>query len=191
MKNVRYTMVERQLYCRGIKDSRVLDAFFGVDREDFTPSKYKQYAYVDIETPVNLLGVFMLRPYFLAKIVTKIVETNPNRLLVVGDSSHYTTAILRYIRDFECISLTEQEFLSYEKGNFDVIYFDSKIYQLSVIRQARPLLSHEGKLIYMSFPNYEPFVLQKIVWRDIEVLEKSYNSKPSKLFSWKISLKVS
>lgn len=182
-------MVERQLICRDIKDARVIEAFTIVDREDYIQPRYKKYSYADIEIPINLSESFILRPYFLASIVSKIIEINPTKILVVGDLSGYTTAILKNIHDFETISATEQEILDGFEGKFDIVYLDAKIYQQSVINQLRSLLNKEGCLIYMAFTNYDHFMIQKFAWHNINVLSKTHAGVISKLFSWKIFLK--
>lgn len=175
--------------CRGFKDRQVLAAFAAVDREDFVPPECKKYAYIDMDIPISPSGIFALRLHYLAGIVSRIIGMKPENLLVVGDLSGYTTAVLKHIYGESCVSVTEKEFLGGYGQKFDVIYFDSKIYAYSILRRMKTLLRETGKAIYMVNSNPEPFSLRKAVWKQIDVLEKSYGEAISTLFSWNIFLR--
>lgn len=91
-----YKMIETQIVQRGIKDEKVIQALKSIDRKDFIPHAYQEYAYDD--GPISIgYGQTISQPYIVA-LMTELLELNGNeRVLEIGTGSGYQTAILAKI----------------------------------------------------------------------------------------------
>jgi hypothetical protein len=183
----KYQMVERQLICRGIREPQIIDAFLKVDREHFVPSRYKNIAYVDQDIVISNNAEFMLKPYTLARILQKLLSfvPAPEKLLIVGNDVKYTIAILKNIYSHGCESTTEKHLLSADKGIFDIIFFDTKIYSQSAISHGKFVLKNTGKLIFFKLSNPIPCLnlANQMSPIHVEVIEQTYDGHFLKLFS--------
>lgn len=89
----RRQMVEYQLKGRGIKDTRVLEAFRKVPRHEFIPKDLKDKAYRDTPLPIGK-NQTISQPYMVAA-MTELAEIKPaDRVLEAGTGSGYQAAIL-------------------------------------------------------------------------------------------------
>jgi hypothetical protein len=187
----KYNMVERQLICRGIREPQIIDSFLNVDREDFVPSRCKKFAYADIDISTNEDGTFMLRPYTLSRIVQRILHLRPERLLVVGEDTHYTTAILKCIFHGNGCSISEEDLLQGDVGNFDLVFFDSKIYSKTTIKHGKFMLGSLGKMIFFTYSSPSSFFnfSTQLSFIDVDIIEKTYDDIISILFSTSVFLR--
>lgn len=86
-------MVEVQLRGRGIKDSRVLDAFLRVPRHRFVGVHYRNEAYADYPLPIGS-GQTISQPYIVAAMVEGLGLASESKVLEIGTGCGYQTAIL-------------------------------------------------------------------------------------------------
>lgn len=103
----RKQMVAYQLYARGIKDARVLEAFEVVPRHLFVPEDVIERAYDD--RPL-LIGYdqTISQPYIVAYMVQALQLTGREHVLEVGTGSGYQAAILSHLaREVHTIELIE------------------------------------------------------------------------------------
>jgi protein-L-isoaspartate(D-aspartate) O-methyltransferase len=89
----RNRMVELQLVRRGIKDSRVLEAFRTVPREAFVPPEMAEFAYRDSPLPIGG-GQTISQPYIVALTTEALLLRGDERVLEIGAGSGYAAAIL-------------------------------------------------------------------------------------------------
>lgn len=93
MRRLRLSMVEEQIFERGVRDSRVLDAFRSVPRHVFVPEGEREYAYEDHPLAIGF-GQTISQPYIVA-LMTEVLQLRGNeRLLEIGTGSGYQAAIL-------------------------------------------------------------------------------------------------
>ena len=89
----RIRMVETQLYARGIRDERVLQAMVRVPRERFLPPELEDLAFED--TPVSIgSGQTISQPYIVGLMTELLGLTGKERVLEVGTGSGYQCAVL-------------------------------------------------------------------------------------------------
>ena len=89
----RRRMVEEQLYARGIRDPRVLEAFRRVPRHLFVPEGIRESAYEDRPLAIGH-GQTISQPYMVACMTEALGLAGGEKLLEVGTGSGYQTAIL-------------------------------------------------------------------------------------------------
>jgi len=90
---LRKQMVEEQLLPRGIKDSRVINAFYKVERHKFIPIEYRASAYGDFPVPIGE-GQTISQPYIVALMTECLDLKGEERVLEIGTGSGYQAAIL-------------------------------------------------------------------------------------------------
>jgi len=90
---LRKKMVEVQLSRRGIKDKRVLDAFYKVERHRFIPKEYRSSAYEDSPVPIGSSQTIS-QPYIVALMTESLELSGEEKVLEIGTGSGYQTAIL-------------------------------------------------------------------------------------------------
>ena len=90
---LRRRMVEEQLIPRGIKNKRVLDAFYKVPRHRFVPEELRGSAYSDYPIPISE-GQTISQPYIVALMTECLGLTGQEKVLEIGTGSGYQTAIL-------------------------------------------------------------------------------------------------
>ena len=89
-------MVSRQMQDRGIKDTRVLEAFRSVPRHCFVLPEYETLAYEDYPLKIGN-GQTISQPYIVA-LMTSLLELEGNEtVLEIGTGSGYQAAILGYL----------------------------------------------------------------------------------------------
>jgi len=92
-ETARRNMVNAQLAGRGIKDSRVLDAFLRVPRHVFIPHASAFEAYADHPLSIGS-GQTISQPYIVALMTEALALGGNETVLEVGTGSGYQTAIL-------------------------------------------------------------------------------------------------
>ena len=90
---LRLKMVEEQLIRRGIKNSRVLEAFRQVERERFVPDAEKAHAYDDHPLPIGMAQTIS-QPYIVALMTEALQLIGKEKVLEIGTGSGYQSAIL-------------------------------------------------------------------------------------------------
>ncbi len=90
---LRKGMVEEQLRLRGIKDKRVLEAFYKVERQEFVPEDFRGSAYADSPVPIGNSQTIS-QPYIVALMSETLDLSGKEKVLEVGTGSGYQTAIL-------------------------------------------------------------------------------------------------
>jgi len=92
----RKQMVDKQIKARGVRDERVLEALYKVERHLFVPDRIKGDAYRDRPLPIGH-GQTISQPYIVAY-MTEAAEVKPgDRVLEIGTGSGYQAAVLAEI----------------------------------------------------------------------------------------------
>ena len=86
-------MVDEQLIPRGIKDPRVLSAFYKVERHKFLPADLRSSSYADFPVPIGE-GQTISQPYIVALMTECLDLTGQEKVLEIGTGSGYQAAIL-------------------------------------------------------------------------------------------------
>lgn len=114
---LRKRMVEEQLIPRGIKNKKVIDAFYKVERHKFIAEDLRASAYADFPVPI-LEGQTISQPYIVALMTECLELTGQEKVLEIGTGSGYQAAILAEltkevysIERFESLSKNTQEIL--------------------------------------------------------------------------------
>lgn len=89
----REAMVARQIWARGVRDERVLDAFRSVPREVFVPESLAADAYADAPLPIGE-GQTISQPFIVAVMIQALELTESSRVLEIGTGSGYAAALL-------------------------------------------------------------------------------------------------
>jgi len=89
----RQEMVRTQLYGRGIRDVRVLDAMARVPRHEFVDGRYQDQAYEDHPIPIAE-GQTVSQPYIVAITLEALALEPSHVVLEIGTGSGYQTALL-------------------------------------------------------------------------------------------------
>ena len=90
---LRKKMVEEQISSRGIRDKRLLDAFYRVERHKFVPLDLQAEAYWDFPLAIGH-GQTISQPYIVALMTEELGLTGVEKVLEVGTGSGFQTAIL-------------------------------------------------------------------------------------------------
>jgi protein-L-isoaspartate(D-aspartate) O-methyltransferase len=86
-------MVQEQLIPRGIKDPRVLDAFYKIERHKFIPEALRASAYADFPVPIGEEQTIS-QPYIVALMTECLDLKGEEKVLEIGTGSGYQAAIL-------------------------------------------------------------------------------------------------
>lgn len=92
----RERMVQRHLRGRGIRNSRLLEAFRQVPRELFLPPEHADEAYADHPVPIGY-GQTISQPYIVALMIEQLDPQPNDKVLDIGAGSGYQTAILAHL----------------------------------------------------------------------------------------------
>lgn len=89
----RALMVEEQIFARGVRDRRVLDAMGRIARDVFVPTNLRDQAYSDQPLPIGE-GQTISQPYIVAFMNEALALDGSERVLEVGSGSGYAAAVL-------------------------------------------------------------------------------------------------
>src|SRR5581483_4867284 len=92
----RERMVESQIARRGVRDSRILEAFRAVPRERFVESGFEEFAYEDGALPIDA-NQTISQPYIVALMIEAAELAPASRVLEVGAGSGYAAAVMSRI----------------------------------------------------------------------------------------------
>ena len=92
----RKMMVDCQIRPTKVTDTRILDAFGTVPREDFVSRHQRAIAYIDEDLQVPG-GRCMMEPMVLARLIQALTVEADHNILVVGCGTGYSAAILARI----------------------------------------------------------------------------------------------
>jgi len=93
---LREQMVTNQIFARGVRDERVLEAMRKVPREMFVPEHLRMFAYDDRPLPIAE-GQTISQPYIVAFMVEALALTGGEKILKVGAGSGYAAAVFAEI----------------------------------------------------------------------------------------------
>ncbi|MBU1077229.1 MAG: protein-L-isoaspartate(D-aspartate) O-methyltransferase [Spirochaetes bacterium] len=93
LKQLRETMVQRQLVSRGIRDKKVLKAMREVPRDNFVAEDMAESAYDDHPLPIGE-GQTISQPYMVALMSELLQLRGKEKVLEIGTGSGYQTAVL-------------------------------------------------------------------------------------------------
>ena len=107
-REARERMVREQIFARGIRDPRVLEALRKVPRHRFVPPEMQASAYEDTALRIGL-GQTISQPYVVA-FVTEALDLKPkDRVLEIGTVSGYQAARLSLLaREANSIKIVER-----------------------------------------------------------------------------------
>lgn len=92
-REVRMSMVDRQIAARGVRDERVLRAMQTVPRHRFVPDEEIDRAYNDHALPIGY-GQTISQPYVVAYMTELLEVDEGKRILEIGTGSGYQAAVL-------------------------------------------------------------------------------------------------
>ncbi|MDX1543093.1 MAG: protein-L-isoaspartate(D-aspartate) O-methyltransferase [Christiangramia sp.] len=93
MYNTKEEMMENHLKDRGLKDPRVLDAMWKVDRSLFIPEDVKPHTYDDGPLPIGQ-GQTISQPYIVAYMAEALEISPEDIILEIGTGCGYNAAVL-------------------------------------------------------------------------------------------------
>ncbi len=97
----RRRMVEEQLVARGIKDTRIIEAFLSVPRHLFIDPAVRSRAYEGCSFPIGY-NQTISQPFIQAVMMQYLGIEGSDRILEIGTGSGYQTAILSLIAREVC-----------------------------------------------------------------------------------------
>jgi len=95
-ETLRKRMVQEQLIPRGIKDPRVLNAFYKIERHKFIPESLRNTAYADFPLPIGESQTIS-QPYIVALMTECLNVTPEDKVLEIGTGSGYHAALISEI----------------------------------------------------------------------------------------------
>jgi protein-L-isoaspartate(D-aspartate) O-methyltransferase len=96
IEQVRFNMVEQQIRTWDVLDTDVLDLLHVLKRENFVPAQQREFALMDIETPLSPISATqkMWSPRMEARVLQDLDLNGSEQVLEVGTGSGYMTALL-------------------------------------------------------------------------------------------------
>ncbi len=92
----RERMVREQVYARGVRDGKVLEALRTVKREEFLPADMRPNAYLDRPLPIAA-GQTISQPYIVGFMVEALNLEGGEKVLEIGAGCGYAAAVLSRI----------------------------------------------------------------------------------------------
>jgi protein-L-isoaspartate(D-aspartate) O-methyltransferase len=96
IEQVRFNMIEQQIRTWDVLDTDVLDLLHTLKRENFVPPAQRNFALMDIETPLAPISATqkMWAPRVEARVLQDLNLKGSEHVLEVGSGSGYLTALL-------------------------------------------------------------------------------------------------
>ena len=130
-----------------ITKKHVEEAFLHVNRKDFVPEKYKEYAYADIALPIKE-NVTISAPSVIARTIELAEIEEGKNILEIGTGSGYSTALIKYI-------IKEGILYSVEIDSFAFYYAKEKLKSYKDIF----LLNADGKSIFIKEKMFDSIII--------------------------------
>ncbi|MCM8791767.1 MAG: protein-L-isoaspartate(D-aspartate) O-methyltransferase [Candidatus Omnitrophica bacterium] len=92
-QNLRKKMVDEQIVARGIRDRRLIDVLYKIERHRFVPQESRSSSYGDFPLPIGGEQTIS-QPYMVALMTACLSLKGDERVLEIGTGSGYQTAIL-------------------------------------------------------------------------------------------------
>lgn len=92
-KALRKKMVDEQIIARGIKDKRLINILYKIERHRFVPQSFRDSSYGDFPLPIGE-GQTISQPYMVALMTECLSLKGEEKILEIGTGSGYQTAIL-------------------------------------------------------------------------------------------------
>jgi protein-L-isoaspartate(D-aspartate) O-methyltransferase len=89
-------MVQDQVFARGVRSEKVLEAMRTVPREEFLPAELREFAYEDSPLPIAG-GQTISQPYIVAFMAEALNLQGGEKVLEIGAGSGYAAAVLAQI----------------------------------------------------------------------------------------------
>lgn len=86
-------MIKQQLRTGSVLNEKIIDLYLNIPRDEFVPSKYKEFAYSDMQIPLAHQQT-MLTPLEEATILQELELTGKETVLEIGTGSGFFTALL-------------------------------------------------------------------------------------------------
>ncbi|MCY4051241.1 MAG: protein-L-isoaspartate O-methyltransferase [Gammaproteobacteria bacterium] len=93
IQNAQTNMIGQQIRTWNVLDRTVLQAFEGIEREQFVPEPYLAFAYADMVIPIRE-GQNMLEPKVIARMIDALELAPDHTVLEVGTGTGYSAAVL-------------------------------------------------------------------------------------------------
>jgi protein-L-isoaspartate(D-aspartate) O-methyltransferase len=121
----RLKMVEEQIFSRGIKDAKLIEAMKKIPRHLFVEEALQNQAYNDHPLPIGEKQTIS-QPYMVALMTEALLLTGREKVLEIGTGSGYQTAILAELSEkvfsierIRALAIRARKLL-YELGYFNV-----------------------------------------------------------------------
>jgi len=96
LEQARTNMIDQQIRSWEVLDSRVLDVFREIPREEFVPARHRKLAFSDLRIPLGH-GQFMMKPIEQGRLLQGLALTEGEKVLEIGTGSGFLTACLARI----------------------------------------------------------------------------------------------
>lgn len=162
MLDAYHNMIENQLRAGGIHAPEVFNAFDAINRPAFVPESYRNYAYADIQIPLEN-GQQMFFPRTEAAILQAVSPKQTDIVLEIGTGTGYSAALMaqltRYITTLEIMpemaKLAQQTLKQQNIHNAHVICTDAFSWDISQISKQPDIIIFSGATPSIPAPFYE------------------------------------
>lgn len=93
LEQARTNMIDQQIRSWEVLDSRVLDVFREIPREEFVPTRHRKIAFSDLRIPLGH-GQFMMKPIEQGRLLQGLALMEGDKVLEIGTGSGFITACL-------------------------------------------------------------------------------------------------
>ena len=116
IEQARFNMIEQQIRPWKVLDTQVLDLMSSIPREIFVSDAYQGLAFADIAVPLGK-NRFMLHPREEGRILQAIKPKHNEKVLVIGSSTGYVTALIASMAEKVIAIDSDEEFVDLTTEN--------------------------------------------------------------------------
>ena len=116
IEQARFNMLEQQIRPWKVLDTQVLDLMSSIPREIFVSDAYQGLAFADIAVPLGK-NRFMLHPREEGRILQAIKPKHNEKVLVIGSSTGYVTALIASMAEKVIAIDSDEEFVDLTTEN--------------------------------------------------------------------------